>query len=52
MSAYWISLYKEVLDEEKLTAYAALGWRQRRWYTARGSVRSGADSGLMVVCGV
>ncbi|MCZ4499027.1 MAG: hypothetical protein JWQ74_1580 [Marmoricola sp.] len=24
MSAYWISLYKEVLDEEKLAAYAAL----------------------------
>jgi uncharacterized protein (DUF1330 family) len=24
MSAYWISLYTEVLDEEKLAAYAAL----------------------------
>lgn len=24
MSAYWISLYKEVLDEDKLNAYAAL----------------------------
>lgn len=24
MSAYWISIYKQVLDEDKLAAYAAL----------------------------
>lgn len=24
MSAYWISIYKEILDESKLAAYAAL----------------------------
>ncbi|WP_045878550.1 DUF1330 domain-containing protein [Pseudofrankia sp. DC12] len=24
MSAYWISLYKEIVDEDKLAAYAAL----------------------------
>jgi uncharacterized protein (DUF1330 family) len=24
MSAYWISIYKEILDEEKLAAYAEL----------------------------